>query len=295
MNVYLSHSASSQLGALRDLLHREGTSFRDSFDLSAGSNISERVFAEIQAADAVIAVISQDAANVFFEIGVAIALHKPVLALLNPGTTAPSFIAPMTYLTSDLADSDVLRLGVKRFLDESKERPPKVRQTRKEARLITRGPNSLQRIIEQLSHLRQAGNPSEVERRVAEIFRAAGITAVEEYKDAKDRGVDFAVWSDSLRSSLGNPVLIQVKVSKLNEMSFRVAYSRLAKQVQESGSAAGLLLYLDKSGKRFKKPATWIPSVLWFDVEDFANQLSGKSFAEVLVERRNRAVHGLVD
>src|SRR5450759_1457256 len=103
MNVYLSHSASSQLGALRDLLHREETSFRESFDLSAGSNISERVFAEIQAADAVIAVISQDAANVFFEIGVAIALHKPVLALLNPGTTAPSFIAPMTYLTSDLA------------------------------------------------------------------------------------------------------------------------------------------------------------------------------------------------
>jgi len=84
-----------------------------------------------------------------------------------------------------------------------------------------------------------------------------------------------------------------VKATKLNKMSFRAAYSRLAKQVQESDANAGLLLYLDKGGQRFGKPATWIPTVLWLDAEDFAKELLKKPFADVLLERRNRAVHGL--
>jgi len=142
MNVYVSHSAKSPIGPLRELLQQEGASFRDSFDLSASSDVSKRILSQIQTADALIAVISEEAPNVFFEIGVAIALRKPVLALVKPGTTAPSFVAPLTYLTSDLADSDVLRLGVKRFLDKSKERPSKVRHTRKElpGGLHDRGP-----------------------------------------------------------------------------------------------------------------------------------------------------------
>jgi hypothetical protein len=295
MNIYISHSANSQIGPLRDLLQKDGISFRDSFDPSAASDISEMIRAEIQAADAVIAVISKDAPNVFFEIGVATALRKPVLALLSPGVTVPSFAAPLAYLTSDLTDSDVLRLGVRRFLDKSNMRPSKIRKTPKDSSAVLHDRRPLQNLTERILLLRQSGTPAEIQQLVADLLRAAEITAIEEYKDATDRGVDFAVWSDSLRRSLGSPILIEVKAAKLNEMSFRVAYSRLAKQVQESDSTAGLLLYLDKNGNRFKKPATWIPSVIWFDVEDFAIELSKRSFAEVLIERRNRAVHGLVD
>lgn len=145
-----------------------------------------------------------------------------------------------------------------------------------------------------MSRLRQSGDSVQVERVVAEILRRAGAT-VEEYGDPKEHGVDFAVWSDALQRSLGNPILIEVRASQLNEKSFQHAYSRLTRQVQESGSAAGLLLYLERTGKRFEKPEAWVPSVLWFDVEDFAKRLSEKSFAEVLVERRNRTVHGLTD
>jgi len=76
----------------------------------------------------------------------------------------------------------------------------------------------MERLIRQISRARQSANPADVQRLVAEILRAAQITAVEEYKEAKDRGVDFAVWSDSLQSSLGNPILIEVKATKLNDM-----------------------------------------------------------------------------
>lgn len=295
MKVFISHSAKTQIGPLQDILQKEGVSFRDSFDLSPTSDISEMVRGEVQTADAVIAVINQDAANVFFEIGIAIALRKPVLALVSPSISAPSFATLLTRLTSDLADTDVLRVGVKQFLNNAKKRPLKARPNWKDASALRYDRGSLRHLIERLSLLRQSGPPSEVERIVGELLQVAEVTAIEEYKDASGRGVDFAVWSDPLRESLGSPILIEVKTAKLNKMSFRVAYSRLARQVQDSDSAAGLLLYFDKGGARFTKPATWVPAVLWFDVEDFARELLRKNFAEVLIERRNRAVHGLVD
>jgi hypothetical protein len=294
MNIYVSHSARSQIGPLRDLLRKEGASFRDSFDPSAISGSSERVHAGIQAADAVIAVIDGEAANVLFEIGVAIGLRKPVLALLTPGVTVPSFVAPLTYLTSDLADSDVLRLAVRRFLDKSKDRPSKVRETGRKSPPLLPDRVRLRGLAKRLSRLRKSGDPFEFEHTVSELLRASRITAIKD-QEASDRGVDFAVWSDSLRGSLGSPILIELKAAKLNNFSFRTAYSNLARQVQESGSAAGLLLYLDESGMRFAKPATWIPSVLWFDAEDFAKELSKRSFGEVLAERRNKIVHGFAD
>jgi hypothetical protein len=170
----------------------------------------------------------------------------------------------------------------------------KVLRPRKESRLLPHERVRLMGLTKRLSRLRQSGTPTEVERTVAQLLRVSRTTAIEG-KGARDRGADFAVWSDSLRSSLGSPILIEVKATNLNHFSFRAAYSNLAKQVQESGSAAGLLLYLDKSGKRFPRPATWIPSVLWFDAEDFAKELSRKSFGEVLAEQRNKIVHGLVD
>jgi len=264
------------------------------------SAVPETVLAEIQAADAVIAVISEETSNVFFEIGMAVGLRKPVLALLSPGITVPAFGSSFNYLTTDLADSEVLRLAVKRFLHKPRERHKKRRKKRRKKQLIRKSDSQIpgtpvHAIIEQLSVLRQSGDGYALERTVAELLRAAGVSTVEQYKGAADRGVDFAVWSDELRSSLGSPILIEVKSSKLDEMSFQIAYSRLAKLVQESGSAAGLFLYLDKGGRRFQKPANWIPSVLWFDLEDFAKRLSRKSFATVLVEHRNRIVHGLAD
>jgi hypothetical protein len=295
MNVYISHSAQSQIGPLKDLLQAEGVSFRDSFDISAGTDVSKSILDEIQAADVVIAVINGKGQNVFFEIGVAVALRKPVLGLLSPGVSVPSFVPPLAYLTSDLADSDVLRLGIRQFVERSREGHTDLSGNRQAPQATHHARTSLRSLIKELPHLRQSGNPAKVERLVEKMFRMAEITAVEAYGDVRDKGVDFAVWSDSLQTSLGNPVLVEVKASKLNEMSFRVAYSRLAKQVQDSSSAAGLLLYLDKNGKRFRRPATWIPTVLWFDIEDFANELLRKDFARVLTERRNKAVHGLVD
>ncbi|MGD0799038.1 MAG: hypothetical protein ABR910_15085 [Acidobacteriaceae bacterium] len=290
MNVYISHSARSQIGRLQDLLKRDGVSFRDSFDPSVGGGVTATARAEIQRADAVIAVLADRAPNVLFEIGLAVGLRKPVLVLLPPGVAPPTFVAPMNYLTSDGSDTEILRLGLTRFLSKVKGRRSRESPRPDTSPLVRDNSLPVQSLTERIAYLRRAGNPLEVEEFVARVLQSAGVTAVE---DSNDKGVDFAVWSDSLRDSLGGPVLIEVKAAAIDPISFQSAYDRLNKQVIESGSPAGVLLYLERKGRRFGSPGAWNPSVLWFDIEDFSIEILRKNLGEVLAERRNRIVHGL--
>ena len=91
---------------------------------------------------------------------------------------------------------------------------------------------------------------------------------------------------------MGNPILIEVRTGNLDLARLQSAYERLVAQVLGSDARFGVLLYLDHSGRRFMRPKNWVPSVLALDAEDFANDLLSKSFANVLMEKRNNLAHG---
>jgi hypothetical protein len=244
----------------------------------------------IESANAVVGIIGSENQNVLFELGCAMALRKPVLVLVVPGAKIPHFLQNITYLTTELLDTPVLRLGIKQFLDEASHRPKGSRTFRISSTEKRGNPSTLRALIGRVKHLRNEQSPIQAEALVGELLRLSLTSVVEE---AGSSGVDFAVWDDSL-TALGNPVLIEVKASNLNPEDFQEAYNKLATQVQRSDARAGLFLYLDLNNRRFTKPTAWAPNVLWFDLEDFANSLLHKSFAEILVEQRNKTVHGLI-
>jgi hypothetical protein len=295
MIVYLSHSAAQNVAPLRRLLEQEGVDLQGSFDFSARGDMTDAAQSAIKKATAFIAVLDSSAVNVYFEIGIATALRKPVLILLGPGMTAPAFISGVRHLVSGVTDSDILRLGVKSFLREARTRRHAKAPTSRSGLLSTGRPNHgrIQTIIEELKEGRASLAASAIEHVAAELLRAAAITAIEEQSPGKDRGIDFAIWSDSLHASRGNPILVEVKAGSLDNAKFAHAYDQLVSSVFKAEARAGLLLYMDRNGRRFSKPDKWVASVLTFDLEDFARELLTKSFAETIVERRNRAVHGL--
>jgi len=63
--------------------------------------------------------------------------------------------------------------------------------------------------------------------------------------------------------------------------------------MRSAGPRLGLLLYLDREGRRFDQIRWDTPYVLRFDLEDFARALKQKPFANIIVEKRNRLVHGI--
>jgi hypothetical protein len=291
--IYISHAADQRIDTVRKLLENEGVTVNGSFDISVPDNVGEAIQAGMKAADAIIAIIGAEGKNVFYDLGFATALGKPILILLEPGVPVPGFASRDRHLVSNLKDSNVLRLGVKKFLNELQGRSIKRRNTRSSPPSKQPNRSDIRKVLEQLSRLRRSSNARQIERLVAELLNAAAVTAVEEYKGPEDRGVDFAVWSDAVQEQLGNPVLVEIKTGVLTGDHFRAAYRRLVDQVSQADARAGLLLYFDANDRRFHRPDMWMPSVLAIDLEDFAKELLVKSFAKALIEHRNRLVHGL--
>ena len=291
MKIFISHSAMTPVSALLSVLNEEDATIRGSFEFEAARNPMESIHREIHSADAVIVVLEPEASNVLFELGIAFALRKPTLMLVKPGESVPPFVAFSSYLTYTGSATEILRLGVEAFLGTL--RPPKTkRSVRHKPRPSSEKHGQLPTLTEEIGRLREDPRESELLSLVQKVLTSAGVTMVQEDAAFHDRGVDFIVWSDSLRGSFGNPVLIELK-AYLDGTQFQAAYRRMTKLVGESSSAAGVLLYLRRPGQSFEKPEGWNPLVLWFDIEEFITELLHRSIAEILVERRNLLVHGL--
>lgn len=292
MKIFISHSANTSVSALLSLLQEEDAIIRGSFELAPGPNPMESIRTEIYSADAVIVVLDSDASNVLFELGIAFGLGKPTLVLVKPGDSVPPFAAFTRYLTYTGSLTEILKLGVEGFLGTLRPHKTTKRPERQRQSVSSEQSSRLPTLTEEIKRLRAQPQEQQLHALVHSILTSAGVTSVQDDTSSRDRGVDFVVWSDSLRGSFGNPVLIEVK-GYLESVQFQSAYLRLTKLVSESKSGAGVLLYLKRSGQSFERPEGWNPLVLWFDIEEFSVELLHRNFAEILVERRNLMVHGM--
>jgi len=292
MKIYLSHAAQTPVSVIRGLIADRGVIVHDSFDLSAGQNLSTSVADQIVNADAVVAVIEEGSPNLFYELGLAVASGKPILTILKPETILPPFLAGLPYLTSDLKNSKALRFSLDQFMEGIGKKKSTTREHKSPATGLGRQ-RELQTMAQRFATLRTGGSLREVEALFRSFLETAGVSAIQE-RSGKDDGADLAIWSDGLRTTVGSPILIELKVARLNGFSFRVAYSNLVAAVQSSSAAAGLLLYLDREMSRFDKPNNWTPAVLWSDLEDFASRVAASGFENTVLQLRNEYVHGLV-
>ncbi len=290
MKIFISHSANTPVSALLSLLQEEDAIIGGSFELAPAANPMESIHAEIHSADAVIVVLESHADNVLFELGIATGLRKPTLLLVKPGESVPPFAAFARYLTYTGLETEILKLGVEGFLGTLRPHKTKKRPARQKQKISPEQMLELPTLTEEVQRLRAQPHEQELHRLVHKVLMSAGVTSVQDEAGNRERGVDFVVWSDSLRGSFGNPVLIEVK-GYLERAQFEAAYERLTKLVSDSSSAAGVLLYFRRTGQRFEKPKGWNPLVLWFDIEEFITELLYRNLSEILVERRNLMVH----
>jgi hypothetical protein len=281
----------TEVKPILDLLREENATTTGSFEVSAADNISDAVRRAIEAADAVIVVFDAAASNVLFEAGIAYALRKQTLFLLRYDDVPPPLAGFSPFLRFTGSVTDVLTLGVQGFLGTIMPNPH-ARSTSKETETGSTRPQLRSSLSDEIARLRTAPNPSELEKLVASVLKSTGVTSVQQRPRSENEGADFVVWSDALRGSLGNPVLVEVK-GKLDAWQFEDAYGHLARLVAGSQSAAGVLLFLREAGQRVVKPRDWNPSVMWFDVAEFAVDALARGFATTVVERRNQIVHGL--
>lgn len=269
---------------LREILDKKGIRWHDQTKVRAGGSWLDAVDTAMIRSDFVCAVLPTERhyENIMFELGIAYARRKPILAFLGSSVPLPSDIVGLIYFRADSVNREAVRSALDAFLAHARPTPsvkPLVKASKRKSKSM---PYTLPL---------PSATAQEFEQRTAELLRSAGFI-VSEPSESRDQGADFAVWIDELQNSLGNPVLVQVKVGEFSGARLEEAASQLRHYVAKTHGRCGLLVYWDRQSREFPAVSVDWPLIFRFSGHTLARLASQGLLAQQLVRLRNDAAHG---
>lgn len=243
--------------AVLDCLLAEGVRPDDpTKGVSSGDPPAAALLEAVRICDLGVIIYAPGSSHLLYELGALDALKKPVVIVADSSHELPAALLRYLTVRAPLTGSEELRSTIRRVISEV--RRSKL-ATAKRLRPIARALKSTTSKGHKQAKLRAAiapeylrqGSPVEVERAVAELLESAG-GVVEAHDYPGDRGADLVLWSATPTDVLPHPLLVEVKAGRLSWDSIREAESRLQEAVDKSGATGGVLVYLDRDGKRFE-------------------------------------------
>jgi hypothetical protein len=285
--LYVSAAADVDVRPLLAGLRRRGA---DPYVLSdvapLGGGILQSVRLAIERADRVLVVLGEaPALNPAFEAGMAVAAGKPLLVIAAPGAILPADLAGQFIARAPPDDLDAINFA----LDQVQQQPPAAQDRTARPAGHPLGTDVAERFLARLSAPGPA-EPSPVAV-LAEAIEASGEVAVT--STDPQAGFDLGVWSDDLEAIGGNPLLVELKRSLMpgavNQVLRGLAAHPIARLV--------LLVYLDPAPGGRPPPPDELEQarlpVLAISLQELLRRMGSASFAEVVRDLRNRAVHGV--
>jgi hypothetical protein len=287
---FISAPFGTDTSVLRRALEEKSVRWFDQTSLAPGSNWIDAIDGALAKADFVCTVLPEGQhGNIFFELGIAFARRKPILAFAGSSTLLPTDILSLTYVRADIKNPEAVRSTLAAFLEHASGRPP---------RRPSKGPNAPAR--KQAEGTRRGSAPPrssmtgyELESKTAALLQEAGFI-VSSPTERRGQGADFAVWIDELQQSLGNPLLVEVKGGNLSSARLRESAEQLRGYAAKTHARSALLVYWDSEKREYPTIVTGWPLVFQLSGEVFTRLLRQGGLPEELVRLRNAAIHSEV-
>jgi hypothetical protein len=297
LKCFLSASYDTDLSSIKSVLAENDIDIFDLYDFSIGSSIQQILKRKLRQADFAVFVVTKDSKNVLYEIGVCEGLGKQSLIIIDKDANLPFYLENKLSLTANLNDRDFLKMTLLGFIDEMKSKRRTSQKPRSEDSKDLEIYNSdikavLSSLLEQTKDIRENGQGRELEYIVEEIFKTIHLKYADNSR-GPDMGIDFALWSNKLGRILGNPIIVEVKFGRLGLDIFKKAETQIQRYAEKSEAKVALLLYLDRTDKRFKLSPSLSPLIIAYDIEDFITDILKSSFENVILTSRNKIAHGL--
>ena len=290
---YIAHGIEDNISFLKQILKGNDISFIDIFSISELKNeIIVDIKEKIKISDFTIGVLnskSQYNSNVLFEIGVSYGLGKPTFIILSDNIIdLPSNLKNIKYYRSPLDNIKLLNLGVSDFLEELQKK----RKTKKFT-LPKKSPlneNLITGKLNEISNIRRSGDSKRFDLFVNSLFEDLKIN-FSKTDTINDRNFDFIIWQEDQSGNASKLLLVETKIGNLNFSMIKDIENQLKNSLIQEKSEFGLLLYLDKSGKKFTENYSLSPLIIRMDIEDFVKSLDKNNITSLLLERRNQIVN----
>lgn len=288
---FLSAPMGQDLTALRRALRVRGVDVLMPQDLTAGIDLADEIRAQIAKVSLVIGVLSGNDSSqwVLFELGIAAALDRRIL-LITPPDAEPIPFSPRHMLVLRVAPDNEEAIGF--ALDQILSAPDrKVDDKLPQRREYPGLGEKADELWGSLEQCLAANDWNGIEGIVSEALKHSGADIVVT-SPKRDRGADFAVWSDFLENIVGNPLLVEVKARvRSQEDALRIT-NQISEYVGASGSQWALLLYGDGPGPDSRWWDQTSSNVLALSLKSFFDELRSRTFPELVRDLRNSRVHG---
>lgn len=327
LRCYIASSPNSDSRQIQDLLMREGIKSYEKPLMTYPTTKFASIKDTIASSDFVFALISIEnlSKNILFEIGVAYGLGKPVLILIQGEGPIPLELTNFVYIRSK-ADIDSIYFSLKQFLKKNNfafeksdfdkktgihnplykmrispplydARTSESKKIEKIAKGIACYPGAGRFRIETLDIIKKSSGllskqnitGAEIITFLISIFEKEG--AIVSHSGPNDNGADMALWLDSSANSLGNPILVEVKIGQITDSRLSSAEEQLRGYLNATNVQSGLLLYLDSEMKQFGRSIIETPLIIRLDIRDLVNKLESQSLARILLSERNAMMH----
>ena len=260
-------------------------------ELGAGLSISDLLRQSMGRADYVIAVVGESPnANVWYELGMACGMGKPVLLLASHHGAFPFAASGLSYLKAEPDNQKAIEFGLDQLLSAPKARAAPQPSGDRETHPIGA---SADRLLETLKVFRESGavRESQIIDIIYEAIKEGGVSTLSRESAGEGRRIaDLAVWSGDFEPWIGNPLVIEVKKALTGSNDLEKAIKQVSAVLDETRSPHGLLLYLAaKSAVLYG--ASYDPRVMVMSVEDFIGGLRDAGLGDLLRRTRNDIAH----
>ena len=287
---YIASPPGSDLHHLRASLIERGITVVFPDDSFPSAHVSADVPRTIAEVDLVIGVLTRERRSqwVLFELGQASAMGRQIVLIAPPKFGAiPSNLSGFLVLRINLQNRDAIDFALDQVLAAPSPTVVKPFTRRKSEGLGARVDNLLRDYRSAMS----SNDPQRLERIVFEALQGPDVEVIAESR-AHDRGVDLAVWSDSLQQYVGNPLLVEIKSRIDGFAEARRAAEQLSLASATAGTGWALLLYGEgpPEGELAAKalPAT----ILIRSIPALLEDMRDRPFVDLVRNLRNRKVHG---
>ena len=290
---FISAPFNVDIAPLRNLLQERVLQVHDALSAPSGTGtISSSIAAVIRDSDFICAVLTPESRdNISFEIGFAAGCRKPIFLVVDENVEIPVLLQDIFYLRASPSQVDTIEFNLDNFLEHAGKTTRRAHRTIREP-LISQPDPRLDK-MESLWEFSPSERAQKLESLIADLFRESGAVVSHETR-LGDVGVDMAVWLNDIESSLGNPVLVEIKVGKISEGQLKVAEAKLREYLNRTNARVGVVIYLDQDGRRFSSSPNRFPLIIRLDARDAAGLLSENGFSRVLISERNKVAHGAI-
>lgn len=293
---YLVAPINTDLKAIEQLLVERQIQPIVSADLSStAATFLEGAVNAISTADLFLAILGSEPSddNIYLELGIAVAEGRRILIVAPPERPLIIDIAELPAVRADITNHEAIGL----MIDQVLMTPPRKFRSQLPLRVTQEGRpigDFADELQEKFTALGKRGREDEITRLVTLALEKSGYSTIATNPlVGSDKRADLVVWSDEFGPWIGNPLIIEVKSALKKPGDWSGAVQQVLSYLHVSRIRSALILYAKAVGPTDEVSPISPPNVFFLDIHQLFAAMRTKSFARVMIDLRNRRVHGI--